>query len=243
MAAPWEQYQQKTGDGPWAKYNQQAAQTADDLVSAGIKKPEMMPDLPLELIGRLPENPAEFAAQLSQPNAEWVQRQYDRKKAAEVGGVETFIASAGKGGINLLRGLGIMEPATQREQQQWAAAEDVRPINTMVGEITGESIPFVIPGGAVGKIASTPQRIAASGVLGGTEAGVAARGRTGSEAEAIQAGGAGVLLGAGIEAAIPYIGRAVSSTYRKLTGATPPSRVLDESGRPTAEVQKVLDEA
>lgn len=38
-----------------------------------------MPDLSPEELARLPENPAEFAQTLRQPNAEWVQRQYQRK--------------------------------------------------------------------------------------------------------------------------------------------------------------------
>ena len=245
MAGPWEQYQTETKAeaGPWAQYQQQAQVTADDLVSSGITKPEMMPDLPESVLGRLPENPAEFAATLSRPDSEWVQRQYDRKAASEAGGLETFIASAGKGAINLARGLGLMDMADDRERQRWEAAEDVRPITTTAGEITGEAIPFLAPGGAIGQIASTPGRIAAAGVLGGAEAGISARGRTGSETEALESGGLGILLGAGLEAAIPYVGRAVGATYRRLTGKAAPSRVLDDLGRPTPEVQKVLDEA
>lgn len=243
MAGPWEQYQKTADTGPWSQYQQQAEQTAADLVTSGIQKPAMMPDLPAELLGKLPDNPAQFAAQLSQPDAEWVQRQYDRKKAAETSGLETFVASAGKGGINLLRGLGLMDMASPREQQQWQAAEDVRPITTTAGEIIGEALPFVAPGGAIGQIASAPARITAAGALGGAEAGIAARGRTGSEIEALQSGGAGVLLGAGLEAALPVVGRVVGSTYRKLTGKAPPSRILDDAGRPTPEVQKALDEA
>lgn len=245
MAGPWEQYQTETKSeaGPWSQYQDQAQVTADDLVSTGITKPEMMPDLPENVLGRLPENPAEFAATLSRPDAEWVQRQYDRKAASEMGGLETFLASAGKGAINLVRGLGLMDMAGEREQRRWEAAEDIRPITTTAGEITGEAIPFLAPGGAIGKIASTPRRIAAAGALGGAEAGISSRGRTGSETEALESGGLGVLLGAGLEATIPYVGRAVGATYRKLTGKAPPSRVLDEAGRPTPEVQKVLDEA
>lgn len=243
MAGPWEQYQKAPESGPWAQYQQQAESTAADLVTTGIQEPEMMPDIPEQLLGRLPEDPAQFAASLERPNAEWVQRQYDRKRAAEMGGVETFVASAGKGGINLLRGLGLMDMPQERERQRWEAAQSVSPGTTLAGEITGEAIPFLAPAGAIGQIASTPARVAAAGALGGAEAGISARGRTGSETEALQSGGLGVLLGAGLEAAIPYIGRALGSTYRKLTGKAEPSRVLDDLGRPTPEVQKVLDEA
>lgn len=243
MAKPWEQYQQSAQSGPWSKYQAQAEQTAADLVSTGIQKPDMMPDIPEALLGKLPDDPAQFASMLEKPDSAWVQRQYDRKRAAETGGLKTFMASVGKGGVNLLRGLGLMDMAGEREQQMWQAAEDVRPITTTAGEITGEALPFVAPGGALAKIASTPARIAAAGALGGAEAGIAARGRTGSETQALESGGAGVLLGAGIEAALPYVGRAVGSLYRKLSGKTPPSNILDEFGRPTPEVQKVLDEA
>jgi hypothetical protein len=243
MANPFDQFD-NANSNPFDQFDSaKAAQLGDDLVSAGIQKPALMPDLPAELLGKLPENPAEFASKISQPDSEWVQRQYDRKKASEMGGIETFVASVGKGGINLLRGLGLMDMAQPREQQQWKAAQDARPITTMAGELTGEAIPFLIPGGAVGKIASTGGRIAASGAIGGAEAGLSARGRTGSEAEALGAGSAGVLLGAGLEAALPYVGRAVGATYRKLTGKAAPSRVLTDAGRPTPEVQQVLDEA
>lgn len=243
MANPFDQFDAQP-ENPFDQFDSEKAdQLGADLVSAGIQKPAMMPDLPAELLGKLPDNPAQFAAQLSQPDAEWVQRQYDRKKAAETSGLETFIASAGKGGINLLRGIGLMDMASPREQQKWQAAEDVRPITTTAGEVIGEALPFVAPGGAIGKIASTAPRIAAAGALGGAEAGIAARGRTGSEVEALQSGGAGVLLGASLEAALPVVGRVVGSTYRKLTGKAPPSRILDDAGRPTPEVQKALDEA
>ncbi len=202
-----------------------------------------MPDLPPEMLNRLPDNPAEYAASLSKPESEWVQRQYDRKAASEMGGMETFTASAGKGVINLARGLGLMDMPDDREKQRWEAAEAIRPKTTMAGEITGEAIPFLPLGGAIGQIASTGKRIAAAGALGGAEAGISSRGRTGDETQALQSGGLGVLLGAGLEAAIPYIGRAVGATYRKLTGIAPPSRVLDDAGRPTPEVQAVLDDA
>lgn len=245
MAGPWEQFQTKTDaeHGPWSQYQSQAKQTADDLVSAGITKPEMMPDLPEQLLGRLPDDPAQFAATLERPDAEWVQRQYDRKRASEMGSTETFIASAGKGAINLLRGLGLMDMAGERERQRWQAAEDVSPIATTTGEITGEALPFVAAGGPIGAIASTPARIAAAGTLAGAEAGIAARGRTGSDTEALESGGLGFLLGSGLEAALPYVGRAVGATYRKLSGKPAPSNVLGPDGRPTPEVQKVLDDA
>jgi len=243
MANPFDQFD-STSQNPFDKFDQAGVeQVGKDLVSAGIQKPELMPDLPTELLGKLPANPAEFASQLSQPNAEWVQRQYDRKKASEMGGIETFVASAGKGGINLLRGLGIMDMADPREQQQWQAAQDIRPNTTLAGELTGEAIPFFVPGGAIGQIASTPARVAAAGALGGAEAGLSARGRTADEAQALESGSVGVLLGAGLEAALPYVGRAIGATYRRLTGKAAPSRVLTKAGRPTPGVQKVLDDA
>jgi len=57
----------------------QQATTAQDLQAAGVVQPQQMPDLSPEELARLPDNPAAFAQTLSQPNAEWVQRQYQLK--------------------------------------------------------------------------------------------------------------------------------------------------------------------
>lgn len=200
-------------------------------------------DLSPEMLSSLPDNPAEYAASIERPDSQWVQRQYDRKSALEMGGMETFMAGTGKGLYNIGRGLNLLDMPDDREKQKWEAAQEFRPIATMAGEITGEAIPFLAPGAAISKIASTGRRIATAGALGGAEAGISARGRTGDETQALQSGGLGVLLGAGLETAIPYIGRALGATFRKLTGKPAPSRIFNNDGRPTPEVQEVLDDA
>ena len=93
----------------------QQSVTGQDLQASGVVQQQQMPDLTPDELSRLPENPAEFAQTLRQPNAPWVQRQYDRKEAMERGGLETFAGSVGKGVTNVARGLGMMDEAGQRE--------------------------------------------------------------------------------------------------------------------------------
>lgn len=221
----------------------QQEETAKDLQAAGIVEQQQMPDLAADELSRLPDNPAQFAQTLSQPNAEWVRRQYDRKEAFERGGLETFAGSVGKGVANVARGLGLMGEAGQREKQRFAASEEAYPITTTAGEVIGEAAPFAPLGVATGAIPALGGRIAASTALGAAEGGIAALGRTGDAQRAGEAAGIGGLLGGSLEAALPSLGRLGSAIVRRVTGKAPAGALFDAAGQPTAEMADALQRA
>ena len=97
--------------------------------------------------------------------------------ASKQGPIDAALISAGRGLTNIARGLGLADPAGEAERLGFEALEEQRPISTTVGEIAGEAAPFLLPGGAIGKLATIPGRVAASGLLGATEGGIIARGR------------------------------------------------------------------
>lgn len=217
--------------------------TAQDLQVAGVVSQQQMPDLSPEELDRLPDNPAEFAQTLRQPNAEWVQRQYDLKEAQGRGALTTLGGSIGKGVMNVARGLGIADEATQREQQRFMASEEQYPITTAVGETIGEAAPFAPLGVATGAIPALGGRIAASGALGAAEGGIATLGRTDNVERAGEAAGVGALLGAGLEAALPSLGRIGSAIFRRVTGKIPEGALFDATGAPTPEMTDALQKA
>lgn len=217
--------------------------TAQDLQAEGIVQQQQMPDLSPDELSRLPANPTQFAQTLRQPNAQWVQRQYDRKEALERGGLETFASSVGKGVTNVARGLGIMDEAGQREKQRFAASEEAYPITTTAGEVIGEAAPFAPIGVATGAIPAIGGRIAASTALGAAEGGIAALGRTGDAQRAGEAAGIGAVLGGSLEAALPSLGRLGSAIVRRVTGKAPAGALFDAAGQPTAEMADALQRA
>lgn len=221
----------------------QQSVTGHDLQASGVVRQQQMPDLTADELSRLPENPAEFAQTLRQPNAPWVQRQYDRKEAMERGGLETFAGSVGKGVANVARGLGLMDEAGQREKQRFAASEEAYPITTTAGEVIGEAAPFAPLGVATGAIPAFGTRVAASTALGAAEGGIAALGRTGDAQRAGEAAGIGGLLGGSLEAALPSLGRLGSAIFRRVTGKAPAGALFDAAGQPTAEMADALRRA
>ena len=221
----------------------QQRMTSQDLQASGVVQQQQMPDLGEEELARLPESPAEFAQTLRQPNAPWVQRQYDRKEAMERGGLETLAGSVGKGVANVARGIGLMDEAGQREKQRFAASEEAYPITTTAGEVIGEAAPFAPLGVATGAIPALWGRIVASTALGAAEGGIAALGRTGDAQRAGEAAGIGGLLGGALEAALPSLGRLGSAIVRRVTGKAPAGALFDAAGQPTAEMADALRRA
>lgn len=243
MANPFDKFDapasQVSGGNPFDQFDT----TRQDLQASGVVKQKQMPDLGAEELARLPDSPAEFAQTLRQPNAKWVQRQYDLKEAQERGGLTTLGASIGKGVMNIARGLGIADNATQREKDRFAASEQQYPITTATGEVIGEAAPFAPLGVATGAIPAFGARVAASGALGAAEGGIAAFGRTGNTQRAGEAAGVGAVLGAGIEAALPSLGRLGSAIFRRVSGKAPAGALFDSAGQPTAEMSEALQKA
>jgi hypothetical protein len=166
-----------------------------------------------------------------------------RELASEQGPIDSLLIGAGRGFYNIGRGLGMADPANEVEQQAYAALQEQRPVTTTVGEVIGESAPFVIPGAGAGKIASLAPRAAAMAGLGAAQGTISARGRGEDLNTQMASGAIGGAVAGGLELALPYIGRAAGSVVRRVTGKPPQGALIDEIGRPTKELQDALEKA
>jgi hypothetical protein len=166
-----------------------------------------------------------------------------RELASEQGPIDSLLIGAGRGFYNIGRGLGLVEPAGEVEKQAYAALQEQRPIATTIGEVVGESAPFVIPGAGAGKIAALAPRAAAMAGLGAAQGTISARGRGEDLNTQMASGAIGGAVAGGLELALPYIGRAAGSVVRRVTGREPAGQLIDSAGRPTAELQDALAKA
>ena len=171
------------------------------------------------------------------------QQQALNKLASEQGPIEAGLIAAGRGLTTIGRGLGIADPESPLEKQAFQALEKESPIATTVGEIAGEAAPFLLPGGALGKVATIPGRVAAAGGLGALEGGLITKGKGGDISETLHGGGIGGTVAGSIELALPVIGRIGGKIFRNVTGRSPQAPLLNAQGQPTQELTDALEKA
>lgn len=157
----------------------------------------------------------------------------------EIGAWDSFFINMGRGITNVGRGVGLIEEEDELTKQAFASLKERRPYTSAGGEITGEALPFLIPGTAIGKVESLLARAGLSGILGATEGGVLANAKN---QDVVQGSLLGLSLGAGFEVLAPVVGRYSRKIFSRLTGRTPKGALLDDAGRPTPEFQQALDE-
>jgi hypothetical protein len=171
-----------------------------------------------------------------------------QEMAEEVGPLEAFTIGAGKGAMNLVRGIvpDMLQPAFGVPEEQpediagYEALTEARPYTTGAGEIVGETAPFMVPGAQIGKIASRTGRVLGSGALGATEGAIVAEGRGG---DALVGAGVGGTVGVGAELLFPVVGRMGRKIYQKTMGRAPRGAMLDAAGKPTPELSEALQKA
>ena len=160
----------------------QQSVTGQDLQASGVVQQQQMPDLTADELSRLPENPAAFAQTLSQPNAEWVQRQYQLKSdlaqqpqtnaellARSAGNVGKGILQAGVNVANILPEvtdifksagaaaagqLGLSD-GTYYPSPRLELPEELKPQST-VSKLTSEVLPYLLPTGVEKLAAKAP---------------------------------------------------------------------------------------
>lgn len=179
------------------------------------------------------------AQQPQAPDMAQIRQQAMDEVAADVGPLEAFMIGTGKGFMDIGRGIGLVDPATEGDKQALEALREKRPYTTGSGEIVGQTAPFVPAGMGAGLFKSLAGRVAAGTGLGATEGGIIAGG-TGRDV--LSGSGMGAAIGGGAEILFPIIGRLGRSLYRKVKGKAPQGALLDAAGRPTTEFQSVLDE-
>lgn len=169
-------------------------------------------------------------------------RRLSRQQAEEMSGLQKFGTSIGRGFYNIGRGVGLVDKATEEENLAYEQLRETAPKTTMIGEVVGETAPFAPLGVGLGAVKSLGARAAGAFGLGAAETGISARGREESIGEQVAKAGAGGAIASGLELGLPYIGRIGGAFIRRVKGRAPTGAVVDEAGRPSAELIDALQE-
>ncbi len=161
--------------------------------------------------------------------------------AINQGPFDTLAIQAGAGLKNISNALGFTD-SSEFEKQAIKALSEESPIASEIGQIAGETLPFLPAGVGAASIKAIAPRVAASTVVGGAEGGLIARGRGGNLSEQIKGAGIGGSIQGGVEILFPIISRIGGALSSKVTGKKI-NKVIDSSGNPTPEFQAVLDKS
>jgi len=243
--------------------------SAPDYAVQYMEDPKRMVDMPIA-----GQTPTEARAGELAIQAADVRRQVMQETMEDIGPIQAFTIGMGKGFTDVGRGLptetqegmfgdigagaraykGVELPAereggpTLEEQEAMARLEQKYPVAVPMGEITGESLPFLPTGmgaemalskaGLTGA-ANVAARMGTGTILGGAEGAILAE----DPGEGALVGGT---IGAGLagaEVLFPVIGRLGGKIFRRVTGTVPKGAMLDAAGRPTQELQGALEKA
>ena len=154
--------------------------------------------------------------------------------------ISSGLTGAGRGLTTVARALGLADMEEPTVTKQFKRLQEERPISTTVGEVAGEAAPFLLPAGLAAKAATIPGKVAAAGSVGVAEGGLITLGKGGSDEDILKNAGVGGVIASAVELAFPLLGRFGGKIYRKLTGRTPTSPILNELGEPSAEFLEAL---
>jgi len=174
-------------------------------------------------------------------DAEIERRREEADPNKDIGVLQAGLIAAGRGMTSIGRGIGFVDPESPTVTEAFRGLQEKHPIATTVGEIAGQTAPFLIPGSAVGTIASLPVRAGASTILGASEGGLIARGEGADEFSQGAAAGLGGIIAGGLELALPRISRIGRQIFRRLTGSAPERPLIDAAGNPSQEFISVLE--
>lgn len=186
---------------------------------------------------------AMIRAKQAQQQSAPVENQAIKDLAQDQSVLDSLLIGAGRGLTTIGRAVGLAEPEDPIVTQAFNALEKENPISTTIGEVAGEAAPFLLPGGLVAKAATIPGRMALGGALGATEAGLITKGKGGDGEEIFKNAGLGGAIAGSLELALPIIGRVGGKIFRRITGKTPSSPILNSSGEPSQEFMEALDKA
>ena len=153
------------------------------------------------------------------------------------------LISAGRGLTDLARGTGFADQESPGVKAQFEKLGEEFPVASVVGEVAGQTAPFLLPGAGLGAITKLTPRVAAALGLGVTEGGILANARGETLEDTIKSAGVGGLVASGLELAVPIVGRLGGAVLRRVTGKAPEGALLDEAGKPTQELLDGLDKA
>lgn len=158
----------------------------------------------------------------------------------DVGPFEAVAIGAGRGLTKIGRAVGIADPETEFEKQQFEQLEETRPIASTVGEIAGETAPFLLPGSAIGSIGSAATRFVSTALLGALEGAAITRGEGADVKGQFAGAGIGGVAASAVELVLPRISRVGRQVIRRVLGKAPGGAVVDAAGQPSQEFISAL---
>lgn len=178
---------------------------------------------------------------LIQKELQRLRNPYMVQLAEETSPGEAALVSIGRGLNTIGRGVGVVDMPDEAEEKGYNLLKGENPAMS-IGEVVGESAPFMLPAMGVGKIASTGGRMAGGTALGASQGGVTAKGLGGDDDAVLKS----TLLGAGVglafESALPLVNLVVKKIASRGRVDVPLDRLrLDAEGTPTPELQAWLD--
>ncbi len=127
----------------------------------------------------------------------------------DTGPGEAFLVGAGEGFNRLARGVGLADQPTGTAADAVSALISQSPA-AMTGQLTAESLPFVIPAGGAANIASAPLRAAVMAGIGAAEGNILGRGAGLEGSDLIAPTVLGGMLAGGADMVAPAISRRLS---------------------------------
>lgn len=178
-----------------------------------------------------------------QVNAEVARRNIGTDVNEDIGALEAAAIGAGRGLTTIGRAVGLADPEDPAVTKAFKGLQEKHPISTTVGQVAGETAPFLIPGAGIGAIAGTGARVAATAALGAAEGGLITKGLGGDVEQQLTGGSVGGTVAGIAELVLPHVLRAGGALVRRVLGKEPAGAVIDAAGNPSAELTRALKES
>jgi hypothetical protein len=155
-------------------------------------------------------------------------------------------AAIGYGGAfkELAAGFGLTDISPE-EREIFGNLKDTSRAAT-IGNVVGQAAPFAaggIGGAMLTKGAPLAAQAGIQGLIGATEGNVIARGTGGTGEDILAATALGGVIGGGAEVLGPVVNRAARALVQKIKGKPPIGILIDDTGKPTKELQSALDKS
>lgn len=158
-----------------------------------------------------------------------------------LGPLESLSIATGRGLYDIARSVGFVDDEDEIVKKAFADLEEKRPISQTVGRATGQALPFMVPGAAIGNIASLPARVVGATGLGALEGAAISEGMgTGETQDAAIQGG---IIAGGFEVSFPLLSRLGRGLVSSFRGSKPSVPVVNKLGEPSKELQEALSQA
>lgn len=168
---------------------------------------------------------------------------YHHRLASDVGMGEAIAIGAGRGLTTIGRALGLAEPESPVVTEAIDALKEQRPVSTLVGEVAGESAPFLPLAAVLGPMTSRGMQVAGTAAIGALEGFLISRGLGGTSEEQVISGGIGGTAAGVAEMVLPRLLRSAGKLYRRVVGKSPVGALVDDMGNPTDELVMALNES